>query len=124
MKNYLKSVSFAALATANLVSFSAQAEVPLFNFTLTVQDVSNPQIFLGKDKKAIQASGPNTFEVDVRKSDYVFLVQYQHDGQTKEAICPISGAPTLVTAIINPQKTGLDACTTEELKREKAIVSL
>lgn len=113
MKKYFKLIILMVLALVNL-SFPTQAEVPLFNFTLTVQDVSNPQVFLGKDKKPIIASGVNTFNVPVGKSDYLFLVQYNHNGQKKEARCPISGAPTRVTAIINPTKTGPEACITQE----------
>lgn len=124
MKNTLKSLSLGAMIAMSLSLTSAQADVPLFNFTLEVKNVEDAQVFLGKDKKPIQASGPNTFDIKVGKSDYVFLVQYQHDGQTKEAICPISGAPTLVTAIIDPTKTGKEGCITQESKRGEGIAAL
>jgi len=124
MTNDFKLVTLIAIGVAHLSSFAAYAEVPLFNFTLTVQDVANPQIFVGRDKKPVQGSGSNTFEVDVRKSDYVFLVQYAHNGQNKEALCPISGAPTKVTAIIDPTKTGREACTTQESRQGEAMAAL
>lgn len=115
MKKYIKTTAF--LTGLMIMGWVAHAEVPLFNFRLEVQNVSDPQIFVGKDKKFIPANGPNTFTVNARKSDYIFLVQYEHNGQTQEATCPISGAPTAVTAVIDPTKTGSAACTTQELSR-------
>lgn len=124
MKNYFKSIVFTAIGLVNFTSFSTHAEVPLFNFTLTVQDVSNPQVFLGKDKKSVPSHGPNTFNVRVGKSDYIFLVKYEHNGQSKEALCPISGAPTVVTAIINPLKSGREACITQESHQNTGMAAL
>lgn len=120
MKKYLKLLNCAAfiLTTTAIHSTHAHPNGPtLFNFTLTVKDVSNPQVLVGNNKKPLQPSGKNTFNINVRQSDYVFLVKYQHKGESKEAICPISGAPTMVTATINPLKDGREACTTQESGR-------
>lgn len=119
METYIKTI-----ALLLLMSGLGQAEPPLFNFTLEVKDVQSPQVLLGKDRKPIHAQGPNTFNVPVGKSDYVFFVQYQDKGQTKEVRCPISGAPALVTATIDPTKPSSEACMTQESSRKTGIVAL
>ena len=122
MKKYIKTTVF--LAGLMIMGGAVQAEVPLFNFTLEVKDVQNPHVLLGKDRKPVHAQGPNTFNVPVGKSDYVFFVQYQDKGETREVRCPISGAPTLVTATIDPTKPSSEACMTQESNRKTGIVAL
>lgn len=118
MKTYLKPVVFAVGIMATTLTTAVNAQPTLFNFTLAVGGVSNPQIFLKSNPNPLLASQNNTFKVDVKPSDYVFMVQYHHGGESKEAICTISGTPTQITATIDPTKDGLKACTTEEVSRE------
>jgi len=114
MKTYLKSITFAVGVLAMGLSFSANAQSPVFHSILKIKNVSDPQIFVGRDRTQYQPITQNTFKIGVKHSDYFFKVKYQHEGKNKEAACPISGAPASITAIINPQKEGREACTTEE----------
>ena len=117
MKIYLKPVAFTLGVMITGISYSVNAQPTLFNFMLTVEDASGPQIFVGRDKKAIAPVGHNTFRVPTRQSDYFFSVQYQHEGKTKEATCEISGVPSQITATIDPTKDGRNACKTQEVGR-------
>lgn len=118
MKTYLKPAILAVGIMAAGLTSSANAQPTLFNFTLAVDGVSNPQIFVKSNPNPLPASKENTFKVDVKPSDYVFKVQYHHQGEPKEAVCTISGTPEQITATIDPTKDGLKACTTEEVSRE------
>ena len=117
MKLYLKSISCVIVLIAVGLTSSANAQPTLFNFTLTVKDIPNPQISVGRDKSPVLSNNQKTFDIKVRQSDYFFTVNYQHNGESKEAVCPISGTPELVTATINPAKDSWNACTTQESGR-------
>lgn len=118
MKLFFKPAIFAVNIIAAGLTTSAIAQPTLFNFTLTVNDVSNPKIFVGRNPNPLLTNKDNTFKVDVKPSDYVFKVQYHHEGKPKEAVCTISGTPKHITATIDPTKDGTKACTTEEFSRE------
>ena len=99
------------------VIYSAHAQPILFHSTLTVNAVADSHVSVGRDKQLAQHMGKNTFKIKGRASDYYFTVNYQHNGQRKEAICEISGAPEQIVATINPAKDGREACKTEETRR-------
>ena len=125
MQIFLKSATFALGIMGLALTHAANAHLRgplLFNFVLTVEEVSDPQVYVGNDK--IAPLSKNTFNIHVRHADYYFKVQYQQDGQSKEAVCPISGAPTLVTATIDPTKNGREACKTKESGRGVGVASL
>ncbi|MBA3813005.1 MAG: hypothetical protein H0X26_00710 [Alphaproteobacteria bacterium] len=117
MTTSLKVLAFVLGLLATGVTYSAHAKPTLSHFTLTIKEVSDPQIFVGSDKKPFEATGKNTFKIKGRASDYFFTVNYQHKGASKEAVCEISGIPTKIVATINPAKDGRDACKTEETGR-------
>src|SRR3990167_3957082 len=99
MKIYLKAAAFALgiMAVGATSSANAHPKGPLlFNFKLTVKEVSDPQIYVGNDR--ILPIDQNTFNIKARQSDYIFKVQYQHEGNTKEAICDIGGVPAQIIA--------------------------
>lgn len=118
MKTYLKQVILIVGVLAAGSTYSVQAQPTLFNFTLTVKDVANPKVFVGHNPTPLVAARDNTFKVGVKPSDYVFKVQYHHEGKPKEAVCTISGTPAGITATIDPTKDGLKACRTQEFGRE------
>jgi len=119
MKTYLKQTAVVlGLLTIGAIKPS-YAQPPLFNFKLIVENVSNPQIFMGSgsDKKSFPPNGENTFRINGRQSDYSFTVQYQYKGKNKDAVCEISGIPTQIIATIDPNKEGRSACKTQETGR-------
>lgn len=105
------------IAIIGALQSSAHAELSLFHFNLVVEGVSNPQLSVGHKGKSVSSTKPNTFRVNAGKSDYLFKVAYQHEGQQKEAICDIVGAPSNVVATIDPTKEGRKACKTEEWRQ-------
>jgi hypothetical protein len=109
-----------AIVLLSTLQSSAHAEVPLFHFTLVIEGVSNPQLSVGHKNRPLAATGHQTFKVPAGKSDYLFKVAYQHEGQQREAICDIVGAPSKVIATIDPTKTGRRACKTEEWRQGSA----
>lgn len=117
MKAYIKEYILATGIMAIGLIPSARAEMTLFNATLTIKEVSDPKVFVGRDMKQSHISEKNTFTIKVRPSDYFFTVKYQHGGESKKAVCPISGAPAFITATINPAKEDWEACRTEESSR-------
>jgi hypothetical protein len=117
MNTYFKTIAFILGGLVSGLLYTAHAQPSLFTFTLRVKNVTDPQVFVGPEKRQYKQHEQNLFTINVKQSDYYFRVRYDHNGKSKEAICPISGAPTAVTAIITPQKDGREACITEETSR-------